>query len=284
VYIKDSRDIILEDTIISNTTRFSVDIRYSTHVKLVNTTFKYNNEYEFYTVLSSYVSLINSTFIDDGMFLWKSTQLDVVNTFVNGKPLLYLEDKHGMDVTGDYGQVFINNCSNITVHDMNISNTFVAIGVYRSSNIRVVYNTVSGNDIGIGVYESDTIVIAGNTAVDNHDDIVLYNDEDITIYSNNIMENIHGIVIRSSLNIIIYHNNFINNTQQARIVSGKYAWDAGYPVVGNYWSDYKGRDQYSGPYQDIPGSDGIGDKPYLIDYYSIDHYPLMKPVETSRGE
>jgi hypothetical protein len=52
-------------------------------------------------------------------------------------------------------------------------------------------------------------------------------------------------------------------------------WDNGYPSGGNYWSDYNGTDLYSGPYQNVTGSDGIGDTPYVIDANNTDHYPLM---------
>jgi len=54
-------------------------------------------------------------------------------------------------------------------------------------------------------------------------------------------------------------------------------WNDGYPSGGNYWSDYTGVDEKSGPNQDQPGSDGIGDTPYFIDGYNQDRYPLMYP-------
>jgi hypothetical protein len=54
-------------------------------------------------------------------------------------------------------------------------------------------------------------------------------------------------------------------------------WDDGYPSGGNYWSDYKGIDVKSGPNQDQPRSDGIGDTPYVIDANNQDRYPLMNP-------
>ena len=54
-------------------------------------------------------------------------------------------------------------------------------------------------------------------------------------------------------------------------------WDAGYPQAGNYWSDYAGADLFSGPAQDIAGSDGIGDVPYGINADHYDSYPLMQP-------
>ena len=55
-------------------------------------------------------------------------------------------------------------------------------------------------------------------------------------------------------------------------------WNDSYPSGGNYWSGYTGVDDRSGPYQNLLGSDGIGDSPYTIDAITsdIDHYPLMK--------
>jgi hypothetical protein len=80
----------------------------------------------------------------------------------------------------------------------------------------------------------------------------------------------------------VYHNNLINNTQNAYDECSD-TWDNGYPSGGNFWSDYTGVDEYSGPEQDIPGSDGIGDTPYIIQGYygpnEIDRYPLMNPSD-----
>ncbi|MEM0492794.1 MAG: C25 family cysteine peptidase [Candidatus Thermoplasmatota archaeon] len=86
----------------------------------------------------------------------------------------------------------------------------------------------------------------------------------------------------------IYHNDLIANGINAVDDFGgnKNKWDDGYPSGGNYWSDYTGDDQFSGPEQNNPGSDGIGDTPYVIRYtsgspyppsvLSRDRYPLMK--------
>jgi len=79
-----------------------------------------------------------------------------------------------------------------------------------------------------------------------------------------------------SSNNTIYHNNFVNNTNQVyQEENFNNTWNEVYPSGGNYWSDYNGTDLYSGPYQNITGSDGIGDTPYVIDANNIDHYPLM---------
>jgi len=80
----------------------------------------------------------------------------------------------------------------------------------------------------------------------------------------------------------IYYNNFINNSYHQRVYYSHSCWDNGYPLGGNYWSDYNGTDLYSGPYQNETGSDGIGDTPYTFTDLTTgatykDTYPLMKP-------
>jgi len=56
---------------------------------------------------------------------------------------------------------------------------------------------------------------------------------------------------------------------------GKNVWDNG--LFGNYWNDYLTK--Y--PNASEIGNSGIGDTPYVIDAYNIDHYPLMAPVDNT---
>jgi hypothetical protein len=78
--------------------------------------------------------------------------------------------------------------------------------------------------------------------------------------------------------VIFFHNNFIDNGASEPpsfppiFDRSIVFWDNGYPSGGNYWSSYVGEDLFSGPAQDIAGSDGIGDTPW-----GEDHYPLMHP-------
>jgi hypothetical protein len=79
--------------------------------------------------------------------------------------------------------------------------------------------------------------------------------------------------------IHVYHNNFVNNRIQAfdeNPGQGMNQWDNGYPSGGNFWSDYPGVDNCSGPGQNIcPSLDGIGDTPYTFNF-NQDNYPLMQ--------
>jgi parallel beta-helix repeat protein len=101
-----------------------------------------------------------------------------------------------------------------------------------------------------------------------------------TIANNTISNTSKGIALcHACTDNTIYHNYIINNAIQA-FDNTVNDWDNGYPSGGNYWSDYIGIDAKNGPLQDQPGSDGIGDTPYVIDIDSQDYYPLMRPWGT----
>jgi len=108
---------------------------------------------------------------------------------------------------------------------------------------------------------------------------------DTTIKNCDIRNNEYGISV-SGNGSKIYHNNLIDNTIQARDNGFDNTWDDGYPVGGNYWSDYNGTDLYNGASQNQTGSDGIGDTPYIINEDNMDTYPLMGSVGslTMQGE
>ena len=132
------------------------------------------------------------------------------------------------------------------------------------SNNTVSDNMVTGCEYGINIE-----VCNGNTVTGN------------TITSNNVGLSINSFIEEGSLNNTIYHNSFFDNTAQVYVTAG-YAntWDDGYPSGGNYWSDYADIDQYSGPYQNETGPDGIWDHPYIIDENNIDHYPIVPEFPT----
>lgn len=81
--------------------------------------------------------------------------------------------------------------------------------------------------------------------------------------------------MKSSSNNSIHHNDFFGNSHQFYTYDSTNVWDDSYPSGGNYWSDYSGVDVKRGPGQDLPGSDGIGDTPYVIDSDNQDRYPIV---------
>ncbi|MBI9039280.1 MAG: right-handed parallel beta-helix repeat-containing protein [Bacteroidales bacterium] len=212
---------------------------------------------------------------------------------------------------GSYGVSLYHSSYNTILQNNILSNESNGVSIKNnpSSNNNIFYNTISNNNgCGIFIYfSSEHSTITGNTISNNNIGIYLWRNCDYsTISANNIFCNINeGIYIYSSDNNIItnnsiwynsgngvkltiystnnqiYHNDIINNAQNA--VDFEYAsstsWNDNYPSGGNYWSDYTGTDIFSGPTQTEPGSDGIGDTPYLVpgENNHVDHYPLIHP-------
>jgi parallel beta-helix repeat protein len=144
---------------------------------------------------------------------------------------------------------------------------------YSSNNIisenNITANSWYGLDLG---YSSENVISRNELKANAYG--LLFIDSGLNIISeNNItLNNWWGAALYGSYNNRVYHDNFINNTYQV-ITDSANIWDDGYPSGGNYWSDYTGVDEKSGPNQDQPGRDGIGDTPYPIG----DRYPLINP-------
>ena len=182
--------------------------------------------------------------------------IDVSNT-VDGKPIYYWINEEDRTVPVDAGYVALVNCTRVTVQNLNLTNNIQGILLVSTANSTIIKNNITSNGSGISLFFSSN-----------------YN----TLSRNNITNNGCGIGLVYSSNNFVNHNNFINNDIQVLIEdSFKNKWDDGYSSGGNYWSDYTGVDFYIGPYQNVTGSDGIGDTPYIIDANNQDNYPLMNP-------
>jgi hypothetical protein len=140
-----------------------------------------------------------------------------------------------------------------------------------------------GNDNAVMVYDAYNITISRFT-IQNSTGLVMQGlmiwDADYNEIFDNIFKNNYiGVNLKNYSNDnIIHHNYFKNNIYNAiDYTDWKNQWDDGYPSGGNYWDDYTGVDNYQGPNQNITGSDGIGDTPYIIHgpLECEDKYPLM---------
>ncbi len=130
---------------------------------------------------------------------------------------------------------------------------------------------------GLFIVNATFFSVDQNHFQDNDEALIIKNSA-MFLVRNGIFENNNmGISLVNCTNGSVYHNNFINNAIQAQDDGSTVLWDNGYPSGGNYWSDYGGVDVNTGPLQDQPGADGLGDTPYIIDGDSSDMYPLITP-------
>jgi len=160
-------------------------------------------------------------------------------------------------------------------------------GIFLSgkSNITIKNMEIKGFAYGIWFDMSSNNSICGNNITNNIGGILLRYSENNSIYGNNITNQYYGIALPDSSNNSIYNNNFVDNIQQVYSYNSTNVWDNGYPFGGNYWSDFEERypgvkDVWKGPYQNITGSDGIWDHPYVINEKNLDEYPLVPEFPT----
>lgn len=211
---------------------------------------------------------------------------------ISGNEILS-NDEDGILIYGSRTNALRNNLINGSGDD--------GIHLWYSEDCIIVGNNVTNNRYGISLSESHWNIIANNYATGSYYGIhssesqwnrvtnnnislnqgpgiaLSSQDSNNTITYNIIYSNGDGIQLKSAFHNAIFHNNVVSNVPQAFDDTSFNEWDNGYPFGGNYWSDYSGTDQFSGPGQNVSGSDEIGDTPYLIDSDSQDRYPLMSP-------
>jgi parallel beta-helix repeat protein len=185
-----------------------------------------------------------------------ATSLKLIEVFFTNIQNLWLEDN-------DYGISCVDS-NNVTIQDCLIrDNIGKGIEIWKGAsggfpdNITAKNNKIINNTRGVDISGGNNCNIINNTLSKNRE---------------------YGLYASSTMNSKVYHNNIINNMVQA-YDDGANLWDNGYPSGGNFWSDYRGDDLFSGPNQGTSGNDEIGDTNYSIDSDSIDNYPFTAPMD-----
>jgi len=246
--------------------------------KSINNTLVGNTIGSFMLSYSPDTTLRNNSFSVFGVYGDKLSDfvqaIDSSNT-VNGKPIYYWVNHENAEVPSDAGYVALINCANVTVRGLNFENNFQSILMFSTNNSRILNNNVTNINEGIWIFSSSNNIIYGNNIT--YSCIQLLNGcSNNNIHNNNITTS--GILLSQSSNNNIFHNNFINALVNS--YKSTNTWEGGYPSGGNYWSIYDGTDLFSGSYQNVTGSDGIGDTSYVIDENNVDNYPLMGPFNS----
>ncbi len=187
--------------------------------------------------------------------------------------------------TADRNGIEIYNSSvHFIIRNLNIKSNFLGILLQNVSNGTLEGLTISDSETAIQLSNCDGLIISGNKLLKSQNGIfITLGSTNISVSGNTILSNTsYGMYLFLTTQVTVYHNNFVNNTFQARDSGTNDSWNASYPLGGNYWSDYTGVDNCSGPKQNIcPNPDGIGDTPYVIKGGGVvDNYPLIKPSDS----
>jgi len=160
-------------------------------------------------------------------------------------------------VSGQEGIGLVWSADNNKIYDNYMTGGLYGIHVFYASGQRIWGNNITDTIYGLHFSDSSNNIINGNTVRNVTTAIFLDSSSENTIFNNNFMdfEN-DAFVLDSHLNL----------------------WDIGYPVGGNYWSNYTGVDL------DL---DGIGESIHFLDAENSDNYPLMgifSCFDTSMGD
>ncbi len=169
---------------------------------------------------------------------------------------------------------------------------FVGANLNTNSHVLIeknhIHKTGGRSYEGIFLSALNGTEMMGNTVTGFYHGLYLSSCYGADVHSNDFVNNTYGVYISRYSGYTpyipsrIYHNNFIRNLAYPAYSPYNDIFNLTYPGGGNYYayeySFYNGVDYFSGPNQDMPGSDGFGDTPYIVTTGgSIDHYPLMFP-------
>ena len=201
--------------------------------------------------------------------------------------------------------------ANVSIHDNTFQAPNVSLDIYNTSNCEMSRNTIGNCSVtGVRISASSDVTVQDSliglqvapgtsptcgVQIDQSTRVSLLNNRILSNPAQNIVSwgfsasfsdhldmignrvvQIGGMFAAKCTNIAAYHNSFVNNlapTDLRDVDDSK--WDAGYPSGGNFWSDYRPEDKFSGLAQDVAGPDGIGDIAQFLDSSNKDRYPLM---------
>ncbi|MDD1768156.1 MAG: PKD domain-containing protein [Methanomassiliicoccales archaeon] len=161
------------------------------------------------------------------------------------------------------------------LHDVSSNSLTAGDLVYLVDREDMVVNQSHG-DVGCVVLVSCTNISLNDLDLHNNvDGLLIYGSSKITVTRCSFHDNIIGIHAVDCDGNLVYRNDFLSNEISAWD-DGINSYNLSYPAGGNFWDDYASIDEHSGPSQNMPGGDGIGDTPHSVQGGScVDRYPFL---------
>ena len=117
-------------------------------------------------------------------------QAEIHNNTINGKSIIYWQNKRGGTIPNGTGQIILVNCSDVIVTGQVLSNISIGLLIVYSSHIIIQNNTLSDNEYGILLKYSSHSIISENFLLNNPGlAIHMYNSKNNTISENIVFNN-----------------------------------------------------------------------------------------------
>lgn len=230
----------------------------------------------------------NSLFIDNGTSTGISLNAStaIQNALIKGNAVEFNSTTNFGKSMGMSLSSLNNSLVSMNTYGSNNGGALIGLNVSNSTNSTVTGNILnSGGEYGYQILRSNNITFSQNFVTGFMGAINFIDTGNSTFYGNTANGSINPFLVFGSDNLTIYHNNFINYAASppAEIGGSKnILLNLSYPLGGNYW-DSATSDKYSGPNQNIKGSDGINDTSFTPATGFIDYYPLVKPWTNPRA-
>jgi parallel beta-helix repeat protein len=204
---------------------------------------------------------------------WPLPQLDSVGVRVSGRTGVTI--RNGKTVAFSTGIYFVDTTAS-TIDDVTTQHNRFGFYIHNSAHNTVKASDVQFNIYGLHLQSSDDNLLQGNLlARQTYNSpggygLYMYSSKGNRVVENTIDSNINwGIWFSDAKENAIFHNNVIgNNPQVSDNTEGSNVWYDAQTKEGNWWADYKGKDN---------DNDGIGDTPYPIlgPGGMVDPYPFV---------
>ena len=171
-----------------------------------------------------------------------------------------------------------------TISENNITDNAASGITMEGYSDNITGNILTQNTIGIGMAATYSVIFRNNITQNSNSGIYLPGSNNV-ISANYMANNKYGIYSLPSFGVssnnTIFHNDFVDNQQNAYSTSpyNIQTWDEGYPLGGNYWSNYS--TVYPNA-KEIANS-GIMNLPYTICANNTDRDPLMTLFDASNA-
>ncbi len=182
-----------------------------------NNTVSNSKTYGSYSVVCHNSVFVDNKYINGGFYFYESTlvnslKLNVINNTVNGKPLVFWENKTQTTVPFGAGQIILVNCTSIEITNQSISNASIGVFALFSTHLDISDNDIQGNLDGIYLKLDNDTTCYNNELSNNDDGIVVQSCAgNITVRDNIIIDCLlNGISFSYSGNCTILNNQFKN--------------------------------------------------------------------------
>ena len=201
---------------------------------IANNTFD-NRDIGIWIESSAYSIIANNTFnrfgirvyFDEWCHLSECLSYNIYNNFVKEKPIGWFKNKEDLSfVTGNYEQIFLVNCTNITIKNQESrieTENFVGIGLYFCQHAEIIEN-----NCGIDVFKGNNVEISNNHFSNTFIHISLTSSTKI---ENNICMNGYFKMYLSNLAYAIVRNNILGFNKELYIYAGIHIYDSIYCTI-----------------------------------------------------